>query len=338
MIKIMFYGGTHGNYVEFVLNRLVYGDKINFSVPYSPTGTCHQQRKESSYQQHRHFACYGAFHDEIVKQLDCKESFIKIDFDASEDCTVFQLNLKRGEDYNIDPVFLHENTYFKLSGKYGPGGVTHNGPDKIIDCINQYLSFEPYENIKDPSWPEVTTIEQFYALPKPILDECINIFDYKPVYINKNYPDAPSWVLRSIFKSWFHSTNARPSKIMSMFDDYENVYKLPLRTLYDPREFEQQLVKICEYFNLNANFDFYSKKNHKEYIDKVPYKNSKSICQTIIQKIFLQEKQEIGKLNFVEQAYIDFTIESEYNIIMPDNKDYFVDTGAIIDYIKQKKT
>ena len=114
-IPIIFYAGTHGNYVEFTLNKMIHGNDINLTNPLGALGTSHAQRTDSNYRRHRKFKCY--WHNTFfINQLK-KQPCVIIDFDDSNDIFVLQLVLKRGEDYNIDPDELEHNTYNKLFGK-----------------------------------------------------------------------------------------------------------------------------------------------------------------------------------------------------------------------------
>jgi len=331
--KIIFYPGTHGHYVEFVLNKIVYGNKIDLIDPIGELGTSHSMKTNESYQQHSQFRCMH--YDKNVEQ---NEFFIKIDFDADDDITVLQLNLKRGHDYNIDPDTLHLNTYNKLHGKYGMYGPDFNGANNIIDCVNQYYSLEPYYNIKDPAWPDIKTLDEFYNLPKHILNECIQVFGYKPVYINETYPDAPQWVLRSIFKSWFHNTQKRPSSIMKECDNFKNVYKLSLRNLYNTKKFKNEILNIGKYLSLDFDLNNFSDEVHKKFIDRVPYLTSKIKCETILKCLCNGQDMPIGQLNVVEQGYLNFVVEKTFNVSMPEEQQiFFKTTNDISNYIDAVK-
>ena len=124
MIPIIFSAGTHGNFVEFVLNKVIHGDKIHISNPLGVYGTSHLQRTNANYLSHRIFKCqFLGEYDYLADQ-----PLLKIDFDSSEDIFAFQLNLKRGEDYNIDPDTLEHMTYQKLFRKIS--SRTH--PDALM--------------------------------------------------------------------------------------------------------------------------------------------------------------------------------------------------------------
>jgi hypothetical protein len=334
MIPIIFYAGTHGNYVEFVLNKAIHGHKIRRINPLGSTGTSHAQRSDANYQSHRTFKCHWPELEKIKQIKDYP--VIKIDFSSSDDIFVLQLNLKRGEDYNIDPDTLEHQTYQKLFAKYGPHGKNHHGPDKIIRDINSFTDLTPYYNIKDESWPEINSVDEFYNLPKHILDECVNVFGYRPIQITADRPDAPRWVLRSIFKTWFYDQPSRPSNSMTELDQYKNVYKLQLKNLYDINNFKQEIIDIGKFFNIETNLDYFSDQVHQQFIDMVPYRESKFNCERIINSISNHEHFQI-KLNVVEEGYVNYCIETTYGITMPEETEqYFKDTSELSAYVKNE--
>jgi hypothetical protein len=330
MIPIIFYAGTHGNFVEFVLNKIMRGDKIHRINPLGGLGTSHSQRDDDNYLSNRLFECRPTeyFDHQIVDQ-----PFIKIDFDSSEDIFVIQLNLKRGEDYNIDPDNLEQDTYQKLFGKYGYHGKDSHGPDKIIDDINKFTDLTPYYNIKDESWPAINSVDDFYNLPTHILDECINVFGYKPIQITESRPHAPRWVLRSIFKSWFYNQSSRPSTKLSSIVESASGYKLQLKNLYDINIFKQEIINIGKFFNIEMNLDDFSDQVHQQFIDMIPYQRSKFNCERIINSINNQEHFQIT-LNVVEEGYVDYCLEQKFGITMPEETEqYFMNTNELSVYI-----
>jgi len=330
MIPIIFYPGTHGNYVEFALNKAMHGDKIHKTNPLGALGTSHAQHFNYNYQKYRTFK---ASHP---RQVDVPtQPYLVINFDSSEDIFVWQLNLKRGNDYNIDPDTLEYMTYQKLFGKYGPDGKHYHGPDKIINDINRFTDLTPYYNIKDESWPAIDSVDDFYNLPIHILDECINVFGYKPIEINETHPDAPRWVLRSIFKSWFYNQSNRPSSQLIVPNQNTTVYNLLLRNLYGIDSFEQEIINVGKFFDIKLNLDNFSPQVHQQFIDMVPYLDSKFHCERIINSINTCEYFQI-KLNVVEEGYVNYCLEQRFGITMPEETEhYFKDTNELSAFVKQ---
>ena len=336
MIAIGFYAGTHGSFLEFVLNKLTYGSQITMSSPISNSmGTSHSQRQDPNYQKHRYFKCHAWPNHK--KLFDGFNKFIKIDFNNIEDLTAIQLNLKRGEDYNIDPDTLEKDTYFKLLNKYGPNGAEGIGPNQLTDCIQKYSNLEGYYDIKDETWPDILTVNDFYSLPVDIINECVDRFCFVPFQFNEQYPNAPRWILRDIFKNWFLNTDSLPSSDMEYFDKIyqdKQVYLLPLRSLYDIDQFKVELGNIEKFFELS--FVEYDIENmHKDLVSKLLFLNSVDNCQQIINSIETKEKIIIN-LNVVEEGFINAKIEQIYGVdLFNENNDYFRDTQELRNQISK---
>ena len=332
MIPIIFYAGTHGNFTEFVLNKILHGDQIYRTNPLGVLGTSHAQLDDANYLSHKTFVCYHPEHFDFI----LSQPFIKINFDSSEDLFVIQLSLKRGADHGIDLDHLEHMTYQKLFEKYGYYGKGFPGPNNIIDDINKFTDLTPYYNIKDDAWPRINSVEDFYNLPTHILEECANVFGYKPICISESRPDAPRWVLRSIFKSWFYDQSTLPSTKMSLIEEHGTCYNLQLRNLYDVDKFKQEIISIGKFFNLDMNLDNFSHQVHQRFVDMIPYKESKHKCQRIINSIHSHENYQIS-LNVLEEGYVNYCLEKKLGITMPEEvEQYFKDTGELSNYVNQK--
>lgn len=335
MIAISFIAGTHGNFLEFVLNKLLYGDAIDMVSPLSVNGlgTSHSQRSNLSYQSNRHFVNWSW--PVYKNKIDEYDRIVKIDFNEYDLLTVIQLNLKRGEDFNIDPDTIEENTYFKLQNKFGSEGKNGNGPNKIIDCILKYSEIESYNNIKASSWPIISSAEEFYNLPKHIIEESINVFGVEPLVFNDKHPHCPKYILRDIFKTWFYentfyTTNKEFDKI---YNERKQIYKINLRMLYDKDLFIEELNKIEKFFNLKFNYNFLN--FHNEFIDRVPYKDSLFRCRKIIDSLKTKEDFNIN-LNVIEEAYLNYILETEFNVKSVFlQKEFFKTTEELRQYVTQ---
>jgi hypothetical protein len=75
---------------------------------------------------------------------------------------------------------LPSNTY--INGKYW---VPPNNPRDVISMVDSTLYYQKnttnfdftefYTNVKDSTWPDCFTLQEFYSLPAVIKDECINL-------------------------------------------------------------------------------------------------------------------------------------------------------------------
>lgn len=316
---------------------MLFGNNIKISSPFGLLGTSHIKRNNHEYNtNYNYFTCCSFGTNEFSQLADSALPMIKIDFESDDDITVYQLNLKRGEDYNIDPDTITQDTYFKLLGKVGPNLAGGTSPEKLIDSINQYSDISPYYNIKDPLWPNIQSVKDYYNLPLEIRNECTNVFGFHPVYLSAETPHAPKWVMRSIFKSWFENISNRPSTIVSKVMPTKQLYNIPLLDLYDATKFKQHLIDIGEYFNLEFNLENFSNNLHQEFVNKVPYRDSKNKCQQIVNAVETQTEHLIN-LNVVEEGYVNFLLEKKYNIKMPfEREQFFSNTTEITAYINHE--
>jgi hypothetical protein len=332
MIVVAFIPGTHGLYLEFVLNKLLYGTQIEMLSPLSPggLGTSHAQRNNPNYINHRFFQCWGWPPN---KDDHDYSKIIEITFDEKDLLTVIQLNFKRSEDHNIDPDTIHENTYFKLFDRFNPHDKNGIGHHKIIDCILQYSEIDSYNAIKAESWPDISMAEEFYKLPQNIIDEAVNVFGVKPFILNEKFPDCPKYILRDIFKSWFinRSYYRHLQDFLKTNPNKKQVYSINLRSLYNKDLFLNELKNIETFFDLKFDCSFLN--FHDEFVARVPYQNSLSNCEKILESIDTGEDLPIN-LNVIEEAFINFQIEKKYNITVPFLQyDYFKTSEELRNYV-----
>ena len=333
-VKIIFFPGTHGHYVEFVLNTLATRTTIK-SNPIDPGGTFHNATGTINYIKNRSFKCYHPGTKNHPKYLDPiqeinqDEFFIKIHFDAEEDVTVQQLALRRGPNISIDLESFTNDTYNKL--------MSMNCDDalEIIDNINQYSDITPYNNIKDASWPDISSVEDFWNLPEHIINECVNEFEIVPFYLDKNRTDIPRWVIRSMFKSWFYKSP--PSKETEYADcntqQFPKMYLLNLRNIYNVELFKQDLINIGNICNMDFDLKCFSEDTHQDYVAKVPNKDSKQLCNDVVDAVKNNKNLAIA-LNISEESYVEYLCEKHYNIKFSMFREkFFNDTDTLRKYI-----
>lgn len=325
----MFHPGTHGNYLTFVLNQCLLGDKFLVDNPFSQLGTSHAKIWDIDWNLFQNQIHFRGYHQDKISLLQKNEKFIKIDFDTTDNLIVMQLVLKRGGDGNIDVDDMCKDTYHKL--------INHVDlrVRAIIDHINQYIDISPYYNIKDHNWPDINTVSDFFCLPQQIIDECKNIFDFVPVDLSAERPDAPRWVLRNIFKSWFTDKNYDPALEMKLLDQFPEVYKFNLHSFYDFDAMNLELKKISSFFDLKLNLNNFSKSLHNEFVSRVPFRDTLRICNNLLAAIINQTNAKID-LNVFCEGYLDFLVEKQFGITLPLHREkYFSSTQEIVYYINQ---
>ena len=114
MIPLDFVAGTHGHFVEYVLNRSLGYCKREFD-PFTSLGTSHYRPKE--YLDRREIVCEHWFEKDPSAMSGAPKS-IRIVFDQDDLLLVSSLSLLRSADLNIDNDTLHISTVEKLSNRY----------------------------------------------------------------------------------------------------------------------------------------------------------------------------------------------------------------------------
>jgi hypothetical protein len=114
VILIDFVAGTHGNYLEFVLNKLIYGDQLLQATPFNDLGASHSKHTEN-YQQHRFFRCD---HWHRYSAAMPAKDVVSIQFGADDLLPLMTVSLLRAADQNIHDNDLQHNTYHKLNNEF----------------------------------------------------------------------------------------------------------------------------------------------------------------------------------------------------------------------------
>jgi hypothetical protein len=112
MISIDYIAGSHGNYLEFVLNKLVNGDKIEQDNPFDSIGASHN--KTSAYHKYKVFKEGHFFEDGGTKTTQV----ISIQFTANDLLPLMTVSLRRAGNLDIDDDQLHVDTYNKLNNDF----------------------------------------------------------------------------------------------------------------------------------------------------------------------------------------------------------------------------
>jgi hypothetical protein len=153
-VSIDFVAGSHGNFLEYVCNKFIARQEINFS-PFNHLGASHN--KENTYIEERIFKCghYSEY------KIPTDQKIIKIDFDDEDLLTLSSVCFLRAGDSNIDITSLEKNTYNKL---------IHGHFKNLIAQINN-------------SYPDVQLSEFSPNCPRHILREFFK-FGFKTPSIN----------------------------------------------------------------------------------------------------------------------------------------------------------
>lgn len=310
------------------------GDKFPIENPFhnaTNEGTSHEQMwgiDWNLFKDEVHFRSHHQWERHLSHE---NEKFIKIDFDSKDDAFVWQLVMKRTGRASIDVDNICKDTFHKMIG--------HPHPEvrNIISRINAYKDISPYYNIKDESWPDITSVEEFYRLPKEVIEECQNVYNFYPVDLSASRPDSPRWVLRDLFKSWFKNKDTSPAGAMKQFDAFPNVYKFNLDSFYNFDSLQAELKNIKRFFDLDLKLDNFPKSFHDTFVSRVPFRDTRQQCDRILEAIDRREDIEIN-LNVFCEGYLDYLIEEKFCIKMPlHHEKYFSSSLKILNYIETIK-
>lgn len=295
MIYIDFQGGSHGHYLEFVCNKHLAGVGTDRDTPFDSLGASHKKL----YTEPQQFSAGHYFQNKKTQAIldNCKIISVRID---SDDLLLLSaVSLLRAGNKNLDNNKLEYNTFFKL-----------NNPQYISLLHNLQSSFfdknveESYNAIRDPSWPEVKSIDDFKKLPDRIKVECIEVHNLELLELNKDQPHCPRHVLREFFKIGFK--NPKQSGFMveqekMVYSEQCDVYNFSFKSFYNSNQFLKSLDEISQW----AACGTYNKENvlqlHEQFLQKQIYKDSKLRCDRYVEQYRLGE--QLGKMNLLEESY-----------------------------------
>tara|TARA_B100001057_G_scaffold221077_1_gene221469 strand:- start:29124 stop:30101 length:978 start_codon:yes stop_codon:yes gene_type:complete len=323
MIYIDFQGGAHGNYLEFVCNKILAKIKTNGPTPFNTLGSSHSKKYlEPQVFQSGHYSFQST-------PIPNNSKVIAITISNDDLLPLQSISLLRAGDRNIDPDQLEINTYNKW---------TNSNYQWVLDnLINGFFKDQltsSYNAVKDQSWPDVSTIEEFKTLPDWIQEECVAIHNLTLYELDSASPDCPRHVLREFFKLGFKNPEQAgfitEQKKMT-YDSSNDVRIFPYSCFYHTDQFITETEKLAGWlgFNFEPTKEFIDL--HKGFLSKQPYKDTKVHCDTILERIKNKEEFELPKLNLLEESYLTAHIELCYNIELLNNLQWFQNSKEILD-------
>ena len=145
-INIDFVAGAHGNFLEYILNKLLLGDNIEIDNVFTEWGTSHNKTRE--YYQKR---IVEADHY-TTSNLDTFDNIISIRYGETDILGLMSCSLYRAGDFKIDHNFLHVDTYNTLNNEF----YRH-----LIENINQSYSYDVKLSSENPHCPRYILREFF---------------------------------------------------------------------------------------------------------------------------------------------------------------------------------
>lgn len=146
IIPIDFVGGTHGHFLEYVLNGFFGFTPIN-KLPFTDIGTSHKKSKE--YLDSRIFIAKHWHEPQYVEHLTKYKKCINIVFREEDLLTVGSISLLRSSDSNIHNNLLENNTVSKLK----------NSQYEFL--LNEIFSAYPFLDQKNDNIPRYV-LREFY--------------------------------------------------------------------------------------------------------------------------------------------------------------------------------
>lgn len=306
-VYVDFLPGSHGNYLEFICNKffnVMPDEYVNF-IPFNEYGSSHH--KLSEYANNRVFVSFHSIACSSKWLLDefrdsRNGTIVHIDINKDDLLPLMQISLLRAGDMNLDNDCLEVDTYHKLNNDYYRSTL-----ENLKRSFFEGRVKESYNAVKDPSWPEINNLHEYYSLPELILDECENIHNLTMYELSEEYPNCPREILREFFAYGFRNSEQNGFMIdqdrMKAQPQYKThrVFNFKYSTFYNTKLFKNELERLSEFLNLplNINDEFYQL--HKTFLKKQPYKNAVSKCKNPTSKKFTLLEESYCKafnLNF----------------------------------------
>lgn len=292
MIQIDFQGGAHGNYLEFVCNTMC-GVTGN-GLPFNSAGAAHATQyidKKVFYADHYSY-----------QGKDLGEKVVSIQITKDDLLPLSQISLLRAGDYGYDNNNLEVDTYHKLNNTDYRWCL-----DALIDGFFKDQIRNSYNNVRDPSWPDIKTIDDYDALPASIQYECKTVHKLELLELSENYPDCSRSILREFFQIGFEHPDQQGFMYrQNTMIDYgsRQVYVFPFECFYDTDQFLQQLKHIATWAGIQYNQHNKIVELHREFLKRQPYAHSKIRCDLIVQNIVHNLPAEQAR-DLLEEAYIN---------------------------------
>jgi len=303
MIHIDFQGGAHGNFLEFVCNTIA-GVVTLGTLPFNTLGAAHDKFYRSP---KVFFAGHYSYVDTYIKQFN---KIISIHIEPDDLLQLNQVSLLRAGDYGYDNDHLEVDTFNKLNN------INYRWVlDQLIDGFFTNQIRSSYNAVKDPSWPAVTSLDEFEQLPEYIRTECIQQHGLVLLELSEKNTDCPRFVLREFFKIGFqnpsqHGFIARQKT--AVYDVNDDVYTFPFRCFYNKTEFLNEIEKVITWAGIAYDCKNEIELIHDEFLARQQYKDSKHKCDDIVQKLSHNVPLGTLKVTLLEEAYINAALGWDY--------------------------
>jgi hypothetical protein len=328
-VYVDFVAGTHGHFLSYLLHRFnpesaAVAKNLN---PFNALGASHITNDE--YESCRRFFIGHYYESE---DISVKGPVISVSFTTDDLLPLLSGALLRAGDAGIDNNELHINTYNKLAGSF-------NQPllNKLIEGFSQGQLQAGYNAIRDPSWPDISNADDYFALPEHIRNECEQDHGMVIFELSAERPDCPRNILREFFKYGF----LNPNEHGLMLEQQKMTYSNQSQTTYFPFSAFYDLVKLGEsFYSLVKKFDLiwdpWTLGNlQKQFVAKQKYARSKPQCDQLVEVILGDDTIKLPKLNLLEESYIEAAIETKTGRVLPTNNvEWYTDINELRAHLK----
>jgi len=323
MIYIDFIAGSHGNFLEFVCNKFL-ANVPGPDTPFNSMGASHKK----NYRGQTTFVSNHFFQKDIEIK---KSKVISIQITTDDLLPLASISLLRAGDLDIDNDTLEINTYNKFNNP-NYAWVLENLIQNFFD--NQIQN--SYNVVKDPSWPEIFTLDQYRALPQWIQDECSNQHNLELLELFEHQPNCPRYILREFFKLGFKypaQSGFMTEQNRMQYDSSNQVHVFPYSCFYDTKNFLHEIEKLSKWTEFKLSSIDQLQDLHVQFLSKQPYKNSKKFCDGLLKRLESKEIFDLPKLDLFQESYVSAKLELALNKELP-LKTWFVNSAEIYELEK----
>jgi hypothetical protein len=305
MIHIDFQGGAHGNFLEFVCNKIA-GVVTPGTSPFNNLGASH----DKSYCLPQVFIAWHYSYDPDDRFPKLYNKIISIQVAPDDILPLSQISLLRAGDFGYNNNQLEIDTFNKLN--------TRNYRQVLDTLINSYFINQikdSYNAVRDASWPDVNNLDDFNRLPGHIREECVQQHGLELRELSENYPDCPRHILREFFKIGFQNpsvTGFLTQQKTAIYAKEDDVYLFPFGCFYDKTEFLNEIKKVVAWAGVPYDYENEIKMLHEEFLLRQPYKDSKHRCDDIVKKIIGNDTLGQLQVTMIEEAYINAALGWDY--------------------------
>jgi hypothetical protein len=208
--------------------------------------------------------------------------------------------------------------------------------DNLIKKFSVNQIKESYDAVKDSSWPEISSLQDFQQLPEWIREECLREHKLHLLELTEQTPNCPRWILREFFKLGFKYPDGSgfmtQQQRMNYGPEYD-VFYFPYGSFYDIEWFKQEIQKVAEW----AGYKYHDPTDlHNEFLDRQPHCKDKIICDNILTRIYNKESFELPTLDLMKESYLSAHLELHYGCELPaDQPTWFKHSDEILKVVQQ---